>query len=612
MADYDIGEAFRSIEHELIASMTRNLSRHQAEELEQGYEWAQWQVMQLEALEEYRRRNASRMPAQFERINDRIEQELKTSYNTAQAAQERQILSRVRNNIPEPIAAQTGTGAIQGEFFKTNDRKLNALINATTNDMQKAEYAVLRMTNDKYRSIIFNAQVYANTGAGTYEKAVDMATRDFLSAGINCIEYKDGRRVNIRSYAEMALRTANKRAYLQGEGEMRKKWGIHTVILNKRTNACPKCAPFAGKIIVDDVWSGGTAEEAAEKGYLLMSECIKAGLYHPNCQDSHTTYFDDILAEEERLEREEAAQGEDQTEAQQGNTPQRAITSRNDELLQSYTPQEQERNIELYNAEQRENYCERQVQRFERLEEFSLDPDNQREYRARKTEWKSKLADVKKTVARLKKDVAIAAESGIIESGSGVVTLENQRYGRNKNTLVNKTYIDSGDYRRKFDNATDNSAVNKTLYDCAKAALKHRSGTKLEDMYWIDGNTGKIMLAVTDSTEERAIIYTDKIRNIISGSRNMVTIHTHPSSMPPSASDLNSCFNNNYKVGFVACHNGKVFGYTSNEPINERIYDLYIQNYIKEGYSEFDAQLKALEKLSLALDIEIWEVTSNE
>ena len=44
------------------------------------------------------------------------------------------------------------------------------------------------MSEDKYRQIIFNAQVYANTGAGTYEKAVDMATKDFLKAGINCIE----------------------------------------------------------------------------------------------------------------------------------------------------------------------------------------------------------------------------------------------------------------------------------------------------------------------------------------------------------------------------------------------------------------------------------------
>lgn len=49
--------------------------------------------------------------------------------------------------------------------------------------MEKAETAVLRMSEDQYRKIIFNAQVYANTGAGTYEKAVDMASRDFLAAG---------------------------------------------------------------------------------------------------------------------------------------------------------------------------------------------------------------------------------------------------------------------------------------------------------------------------------------------------------------------------------------------------------------------------------------------
>ena len=279
----------------------------------------QWQVMQLEALEEHRRRNAEKMPAQFQAINDRIQQEIKTSYNDAQTAQAGHApgepphrinnlrgtdfdFGKSRTELPAAawpppggdthtnflqlsdvkpasqlvsdagfdvldqkslcaycLRVQPAAQTIQGEFFKVNDRKLDALINATTNDMQRAEYAVLRMTNDQYRSIIFNAQVYANTGAGTYAKAVDMATRDFLSAGINCIEYQNGRRVNISAYAEMALRTASKRAYLQGEGEMRQKWGIHTVIMNKRTNACPKCAPFAGRVIVDDVWSGGQA-----------------------------------------------------------------------------------------------------------------------------------------------------------------------------------------------------------------------------------------------------------------------------------------------------------------------------------------------------------------
>lgn len=166
---------------------------------------------------------------------------------------------------------------IEGAFFKLNTRKLNALIEATKNDFKKAEKAMLRMSEDKYRQIIFNAQVYANTGAGTYEKAVDMATRDFLKSGINCIEYKNGSRHTIKDYAKMAIQTANKRAYLTGEGEMRQSWGISTVIMKKRSNACPKCLPFVGKILIDDVWSGGTSRDGP---YQLMSSAIAAGLYH--------------------------------------------------------------------------------------------------------------------------------------------------------------------------------------------------------------------------------------------------------------------------------------------------------------------------------------------
>lgn len=57
-----------------------------------------------------------------------------------------------------------------------------------------------------------------------------------------------------------------------------------------------------------------------------------------------------------------------------------------------------------------------------------------------------------------------------------------QRYGRNKDTLVNKTCIDSGEYRRKFDKLTENSEVNRVIYVKAKEMLIHRSGTSLEDM----------------------------------------------------------------------------------------------------------------------------------
>lgn len=107
-------------------------------------------------------------------------------------------------------------------------------------------------------STTVSAPVYANTGAGTIEKAVDMATKDFLMRGIDCIEYKNGARHSIEDYADMCIKTAERRAYLAGEGKTRKEWGESLVIVNKRgDDPCPHCAKWVGKILIDDVYSGG-------------------------------------------------------------------------------------------------------------------------------------------------------------------------------------------------------------------------------------------------------------------------------------------------------------------------------------------------------------------
>ena len=211
---------------------------------------------------------------------------------------------------------------------------------------------MLRQADDQYRKIIFNAQMYANSGAGTYQKAVDMATKDFLSRGITCIEYKNGARHTMADYASMCLRKASKRAYLTGEGEKRQEWGEHLVILNKRGNACPLCLPFVGKVLIDDVWSGGSA---ADGNYPLMSAAIEAGLYHPNCKDGHTTYFPEL-----------------------------------EEIDTEYSKKEIEQLTGDYKQEQQQKYAERQADKFGRLAKYSLNPENKRIYEKRTNEWKIK------------------------------------------------------------------------------------------------------------------------------------------------------------------------------------------------------------------------------
>ena len=270
--DYDIGAAIERIENELIDSMMRNLKLHLAEEEKMGFDWMMWQVEQLKNLEEYRKKNAEKYGKQFRNINLRLEHVLEHGRTYGQKEEELRILQALKEH-PElkRIFKQSGsTRVLGGNFFKINESKLESLIKATTNDMEKAEYAVLRRCNDQYRKIIFDAQMYANTGAGTVKKAVDMATHDFLMRGIDCIEYANGARHTLSDYADMAIRTAERRAYLMGAGEMRKKWGASLVIVNRRGTmmngnygtACPKCIPWLGKILIDDVYSDGNLQMA--------------------------------------------------------------------------------------------------------------------------------------------------------------------------------------------------------------------------------------------------------------------------------------------------------------------------------------------------------------
>lgn len=186
--------------------------------------------------------------------------------------------------------------------------------------------------------------------------------------------------------------------------------------------------------------------------------------------------------------------------------------------------------------------------------------------------------------------------------------LEFQRYGRNKSTLVNSTYISSGEFRSKFDKITDNKKVNRILYNKAKEMLLHRSGTLYEDMYWLNYDTGEILAKELNSMEEEQILYSESIGKAIEDKKNVIAMHTHPCSMPPSIADFNSAKEHNYLMGIVICHDGKIFCYKSDEIISKMMYNLYVADYYLQLHDEYLAQFEALKELAEIYGIEFWEV----
>ena len=369
-SEYDVVGAFQDIEMELIKSMQRTMKRHIGEEFQEDINWSQWQAEMLNGLAQYKYENADKLQGYYSTINDEIEDAIRLAYQTGESEQEIEILKAIQEGFKADKA-----NTMQGGFFKINEDKLNSLIKATLEDMSKAENAILRMTDDVYRQTIFKAQMFYNMGASTLWKAVDMATKDFLSAGINCVEYKNGARVNIASYSEMALRTANKRANLMGSANKREEWGIRTVKVSSHNSACPMCIQWQGKVYIDDVYGAGTKEESRKSGYPLLSEAVKGGMFHPNCKNGLSTYYDGI------------------------NQPPKEPTK-----------EEVEEMTRRYNLEQRQRECERNIRKYKRLEAGCIDADNIAKYAEKRKRWTQKynelIADnsdvLRKDPARLK------------------------------------------------------------------------------------------------------------------------------------------------------------------------------------------------------------------
>lgn len=180
---------------------------------------------------------------------------------------------------------------------------------------------------------------------------------------------------------------------------------------------------------------------------------------------------------------------------------------------------------------------------------------------------------------------------------------EEQRYGRNKTTTISHSFINGGEYRRKFDDISKDKEINKLLYCLAKKMLNHRSGTLYEDMYWIDMDKVEVVCEVVDSTVESKIEYSARIRKIVEKKKGLLTIHSHPNSFPPSLDDFNSACVNGYGAGIVCGHNGDIFVYQSYEIIPKESYYYLMNAFQKDGYNVYDAQLLTLEELSRRYDI---------
>jgi len=396
---YDIVAIFEAMALDLIASLKRNFKRHKQEEIKEGFRWDRWQLVKLRSLASYRKANSRIVRRAFreaEKLTEdvlresfaegerTVENEMKRLFGTERRAAY-EVTSEIRFPIDEKPRLmipdyepgkvpyeQLPRAAPESQFFGMNEKKLEALQESVKNDLIQAEQGVLRKMDDVYRQVIYKAEVNMAAGAKALDQAVDMATRDFLARGIDSITYSDGRKVNIASWAEMALRTASQRATFLGEGKKRDEWGVYTVVMSAHANCSPWCLPYQGTVMIDDVYTSITPEQAEqlakEMKLVRLSEAMKEGVFHPNCRHTLSTYFPGISRLPEPVDDEVA--------------------------------------VKLYKAEQYQRYIERNIRKYKRLAAGSLDEQNVERYKRKVSEWNARMEELLEAYPQLRRDRA--------------------------------------------------------------------------------------------------------------------------------------------------------------------------------------------------------------
>lgn len=289
VTELDIIKIYDDMEKYLIKNIKRNLTNdltsfHLREEKEYGFEWEAWQSAKLRDLRKFRRQNKEIVGSRTLKVNKLIREVLDRESKQGKMTAFKEYMKALKMGYKHDIK-------VKDSFFKSGGRKVKALIKSVTKDFDKVNYSTLRATNDIYRQIIAEASMYHQNGIMTGEQAIKKALKDFSDRGINSIEYKNGSRHRISDYTRMAIRTASTRANLMGEGELRKQIGVSTIQMSKHTTSCKLCKPWEGKILIDDVYSGGSPKDG---DYPLLSDAMKKGLYHPSCRHGHSTYFPEL------------------------------------------------------------------------------------------------------------------------------------------------------------------------------------------------------------------------------------------------------------------------------------------------------------------------------
>lgn len=182
-----------------------------------------------------------------------------------------QILSVLK---PTEIAPENAVTAfhLAGDTFQSHaDRAVRAIADDLNGKLNQLNYGILRFADDAYRAVAVDAasvNMYGGSGGQTVYEAL-------VHRGIDGFTDSRGRKWELASYVDMAVRTATQRAFNVAHLDRMQAEGIDLFTVSDDGNPCPLCLPWQGRIL---------SVLPDERATATIAFATDAGLFHPNCR----------------------------------------------------------------------------------------------------------------------------------------------------------------------------------------------------------------------------------------------------------------------------------------------------------------------------------------
>ncbi|WP_331757307.1 phage minor capsid protein [Streptomyces albidoflavus] len=282
---------------DLYADVERRLLELCARQLAIGQEAPGWAVAKLAAVAPLRRAADTLLDTLARGVDEEVRHVVAEAYDSGQhsALAELGVMGDDdRRTVAERTPQAQAVDRLAAETIET--------VTAT-------HRGILRGVEDGYRQVVAEVTAAPLLGTDTRRQATQQAMTRFADRGVSSFRDRAGRRWALTSYAEMAVRTSVGRAAVEAHMTTLAAAGVDLVVVSSSPRECPLCRPWERQVLSIGGPSGARTvdvEHAVDDGRMVrvdvagsLDEARAAGLQHPNCRHSVSSYTPGITRTED-------------------------------------------------------------------------------------------------------------------------------------------------------------------------------------------------------------------------------------------------------------------------------------------------------------------------